>query len=73
MSYILLFPRGSPGGWCPDLQHAPDFVKEGAIRTRLTTLQFYAHQLMHRRKENENYEMKIDQAFDQVVAHSVSL
>ena len=50
MSYILIFPRGSPQGWCPDLEHNPEFVAEGAKQTRLTTLQFYAHQLMQTQK-----------------------
>ena len=50
MSYILIFPRGSPQGWCPDLEHNSECVAEGAKHTRLTTLQFYAHQLMQNQK-----------------------
>ena len=48
MSYILLFPRGAPEGRCPDLTHSPYHSAPTAIRTRLTTLPFYAHQLMRR-------------------------
>ena len=48
MSYVLLFPRGGPPGWCPELKHAVTSSTPTAQRTRLTTLQFYAHQLMRR-------------------------
>ena len=48
MSYVLLFPRGEPPGWCPDLQHSATHRSAAAKRTRLTTLQLYAHQLMRR-------------------------
>ena len=49
MSYILLFPRGYPDGWSPDLKHCSDHLSPQAKRTRLTTLQFYAHRLMRRK------------------------
>ena len=48
MSYVLLFPRGAPQGWCPDLAHDPNHTRPGAIQTRLTLLQYYAHYLMRR-------------------------
>ena len=48
LSYILLFPRGYPDGWSPDLKHHADASPQSALRTRLTTLQFYAHRLMRR-------------------------
>jgi len=65
MSYILLFPRGTPQGWCPDLKHASDDSKPAAIRTRLTTLQFYAHQLMRRKPLEEGQE-----AFTSILPHA---
>ena len=43
MSYILLFPRGSPAGWCPDLQHSSEHSSAAGKRTRVTVLQFYTH------------------------------
>ena len=32
MSYILLFPRGFPQGWCPELKHSPDHIAPAATR-----------------------------------------
>ena len=48
MSYVLLFLRGAPQGWSPDLQHYSEECTSTAKRTRLTTMQFYAHRLMRR-------------------------
>ncbi len=64
MSYILLFPRKGPPGWCPDLKHYSNGTQPAAIRTRLTTLQFYAHQLMRRKV------MKDEEAFTSILPHA---
>ena len=48
MSYVLIFPRGSPHGWSPNLTHSSQPGAKTAVRTRLTALQYYAHRLMRR-------------------------
>ena len=59
MSYILLFPRKGPPGWCPGLKHYSNGTQPAAIRTRLTTLQCYAHQLMRREPPEGQEEASI--------------
>jgi hypothetical protein len=48
VSYVLLFPRGMPHGWSPNLTHSSQPGAQTAVRTRLTALQYYAHRLMRR-------------------------
>ena len=48
LSYPLLFHRDMPRGRSTDLLHAPECQSRKKKRTRLTIMQFYAHQLMRR-------------------------
>ena len=48
LSYPLLFPKGKPLGWTTTMIHSCEHQSKNAKRTRLTVLQFYAHQLMRR-------------------------